>query len=35
MNPRSAKARILKFIHDVLIELLHVERRLEPFSVVS
>lgn len=31
MNPRSAKTRILKFIHDVLIELLHVERRLEPF----
>ena len=31
MNPRSHKARILKFIHDVMVELLHIERRLEPF----
>jgi len=31
MNPRSRKARILKFIHDLMVELLHIERRLEPF----
>lgn len=27
----SLKNRILKFIHDVLLEVLHIERRLEPF----
>ena len=31
MNIKSRKARILKFIHDILVELLHIERRLEPF----
>lgn len=27
----NIKMRILKFIHDILVELLHIERRLEPF----
>jgi len=31
MNPRSLRTRFLKAFHDVMVELLHIERRLEPY----